>query len=214
MSPPYYVCRLRQQEGNYILDLENKNPFDIFDQWMTDAIRDEPNNPNAMCLSTVSTDGKPSSRMVLLKDYGQNGFIFFTNSHSRKGQELEGNNNVALCLYWKKFQRQVRIEGTVEIVSRDITEAYFHSRHRGSQIASYASKQSHPLPDKSIYTARIAELENKFKGQDNIPCPEHWNGYRVMPSSIELWQEGEHRTHDRFVFRADEDNWKAKRLYP
>ncbi len=190
-----------------------QNPFDIFDQWMKDAERQEPNNPNAMCLSTVSADGKPSSRMVLLKEYSENGFVFYTNSKSRKGAELSANPNVALNLYWKTFQRQVRIEGQVEIVPRDMTQAYFNSRHRGSQIASYASKQSAPLPDKSVYEVRIVELEKQFEGVDTIPCPVHWNGYRVVPSSIELWVEGEFRTHDRFAFRAD-NGWNAERLYP
>lgn len=189
------------------------NPFDIFHQWMEDAKREEPNNPNAMCLSTVSKDGKPSSRMVLLKDYGPEGFTFFSNSLSRKGQELDHNPYVALCLYWKTFQRQVRIEGKAKKVSREITEDYFHSRHRGSQIASHCSDQSRPLPDKQIYLDRIADMTEKFKDVDVIPCKDEWNGYLVKPSSIELWEEGEFRTHDRFVFKA-ENNWKAERLYP
>lgn len=190
-----------------------QNPFDIFHEWMIDAKREEPNNPNAMCLSTVSGDGKPSSRMVLLKEYSADGFVFYTNSLSRKGAQLSNNPNVALNLYWKTFQRQVRIEGEVEIVSRDMTQAYFNSRHRGSQIASYASKQSTPLPDRGVYEARIAELEKEFEGIDNIPCPDHWNGYRVKPTMIELWVEGEFRTHDRFVFMRESD-WTAERLYP
>lgn len=163
----------------------NDNPFDIFDQWMIDAKREEPNNPNAMCLSTVSADGKPSSRMVLLKEYSADEFVFYTNSSSRKGQELAQNPNVALNLYWKTFQRQVRVEGKIEIVPRDMTQAYFNSRHRGSQIASYASIQSTPLPDRGVYEARIAKLEKEFEGVGNIPCPDHWNGYRVKPTMIE-----------------------------
>jgi len=190
-----------------------QNPFDIFHDWMEDAKREEPNNPNAMCLSTVSTDGKPSSRMVLLKEYSADGFVFYTNSFSRKGEQLSNNPNVALNIYWKTFQRQVRIEGEVEIVPRDMTQAYFNSRHRGSQIASYASKQSTSLPDRGVYEARIAELEKEFEGIDDVPCPDHWNGYRVKPTMIELWVEGEFRTHDRFVFTR-ESNWTAERLYP
>lgn len=198
-----------------IFNPTGQNPFEIFDKWMKDAQRDEPNNPNAMCLSTVSADGKPSSRMVLLKGYDESGFVFYTNSLSRKGEQLSQNPNVALNLYWKTFQRQVRIEGEVEVVSRDMTQAYFNSRHRGSQIASYASIQSTPLPDKSVYEARIAELEKEFEGVDEIPCPDHWNGYCVKPTMIELWVEGEFRTHDRFVFRLGDDGvWGAERLYP
>jgi len=148
-----------------------QNPFEIFDQWMKEAEREEPNNPNAMCLSTVSTEGKPSSRMVLLKDYNKDGFVFYTNSESRKGGELTQNPHVALCLYWKTFQRQVRIEGKVEIVDRKMTEAYFHSRHHGSQIASYASRQSTPLPDKSVYDQRIKELRINLKAWITSPGP-------------------------------------------
>ena len=192
-----------------------QNPFEIFAQWMIEAQREEPNNPNAMCLSTVSADGKPSSRMVLLKEYDENGFVFYTNSNSRKGIELDENPHVALNLYWKTFQRQVRLEGKIEIVPRAMTQKYFDSRHRGSQIASCASKQSQPLPDKAVYEKRIKELEKQYDGIDNIPCPEHWNGYRVKPTSIELWVEGQFRTHDRFVFKSnDSGEWIAERLYP
>ena len=180
---------------------------------MKDAVRVEPNNPNAMCLSTVSKDGKPSSRMVLLKDYGCDGFTFFSNSQSRKGLELETNPYVALCLYWKSFQRQVRIEGKAEKVSRHITESYFHSRPRGSQIASHCSDQSRPLPDKQIYLDRIEKMTKEFENVEVIPCKDEWNGYLAKPTLIELWQEGEFRTHDRFVFRV-ENNWQAERLYP
>jgi pyridoxamine 5'-phosphate oxidase len=168
-----------------------------------------------MCLSTVSADGKPSSRMVLLKQYDAQGFVFYTNSEGRKGGELANNPNVALCFYWKAFQRQVRIEGKVEIVPRDMTQAYFNSRYRGSQIASAASLQSRPLPDKKIYEDKIKELEKKYDGVSEIPCPPNWNGYRVVPTSIEFWVEGEFRTHDRFVFKPDlSGDWTASRLYP
>ena len=193
----------------------NRNPFEIFDEWMKDAVSAEPNNPNAMCLSTVSADGKPSSRMVLLKDYSADGFTFFSNSQSRKGHELEQNPYVSLCLYWKSYQRQVRIEGKAEKVSRDITEAYFHSRPRGSQIASHCSDQSQPLPDKQIYLDRIAAMTKEFEDVEKIPCREEWNGYRVVPTTIELWQEGEFRTHDRFVYKQDnKGEWISQRLYP
>lgn len=190
-----------------------KNPFDIFDKWIKQAIQDNPDNPTAMCLSTVSQEGKPSSRMVLLKDYSEDGFTFFSNSHSRKGEELEHNKHVALCLYWRESQRQVRIEGVAEKVERHVTEAYFHGRPRGSQIASHCSDQSRPLPDKQIYLDRIAAMEKEFEGVDKIPCRDHWNGYCVKPDLIELWQEGEFRTHDRFVFKRDND-WNPERLYP
>jgi pyridoxamine 5'-phosphate oxidase len=195
-------------------DPYSTDPFKLFAKWLEDAEREEPNNPNAMCLSTVSEDGKPSSRMVLLKEHGPEGFVFYTNSESRKGKELNKNSYVSLCFYWKTFQRQIRIEGKAEIVPREMTENYFHSRHRGSQIASAASKQSSPLKDKQDYIDRFDELNEQYEGQDNIPCPEHWNGYRIVPSSIEFWMEGEHRMHDRFVFRFDDGGYRMDRLYP
>jgi pyridoxamine 5'-phosphate oxidase len=194
-------------------DATGQNPFEIFDNWITQAEKDNPNNPNAMCLSTVSMDGKPSSRTVLLKEYDKNGFIFYTNSESRKGQDLSKNPYVALNFYWRETQRQVRIEGKIEIVPRAMTQSYFNSRQRGSQIASYASQQSRPLLDRTVYEDRIQELEKQFKNDTEIQCPDHWNGYRVIPSSIELWVEGQYRTHDRFVFKAKND-WIAERLYP
>jgi len=192
-----------------------QDPFHIFDAWMQDAQKAEPNNPNAMCLSTVDREGRPSSRMVLLKEYDNDGFVFYTNSLSRKGHDLEHNSYVALNFYWKTFQRQVRVEGRAELVPHAMTEAYFQSRPRGSQIASYASDQSRRLTNKSLYEDRIRAIEKEFDGVETIPCPDHWNGYRVVPSMIELWVEGEFRTHDRFVFTQDNTGtWTAERLYP
>ena len=193
----------------------NDNPFDIFANWMKEASIAEPNNPNAMCLSTVSATGKPSSRMVLLKEHDESGFVFYTNSHSKKGEQLNENPNVALNFYWKTLQRQVRIEGAVTIVPRAMTEAYFHSRPRESQIASYASDQSQPLENKQIYLDRITQIKKDYEGVEHIPCPDHWNGYRVIPTLIEFWQEAEFRTHDRFVFHCTENRqWTIERQYP
>ena len=152
--------------------------------------------------------------MVLLKEYSEDGFIFYTNSESRKGTRfIKKTHMLHSTSIGEESQRQVRIEGKIEIVSRQMTQTYFNSRQRGSQIASYASQQSSPLPDKGVYEDRITELENQFKDIEEIPCPDRWNGYRVIPSLIELWQEGQYRTHDRFVFKAYND-WIAERLYP
>jgi len=198
-----------------MFNAKNKDPFQLFHAWIDDAKAKEPNNPTAMCLSTVSHDCKPSSRMVLLKDYDEQGFVFYTNGQSRKGEQLSHNPNVALNFYWKTFQRQIRIEGEIEIVPKTMTQNYFNSRPRGSQIASYASDQSRPLKDKAIYEDKIKELENKFQGMQTIPCPDHWNGYKVIPTLIEFWVEGEFRTHDRFMFTKNKNEvWEAERLYP
>lgn len=193
---------------------KQSNPFELFAEWMALAEESEPNDPNAMCLSTVGADGFPSARIVLLKHYDDQGFVFFTNSRSQKGRELEGNPNVALTFHWKSLLRQVRIQGSVEMVSRKETTAYFHSRARESQIASYASLQSQPLDDRSIYEDKINAVRDQFKGQDNIPCPDHWNGYRVTPSRIEFWIQKDYRTHDRFVFTSQSGTWLSQRLYP
>lgn len=198
-----------------IFDPIQKDPFFVFSQWLKEAEASEPNDPNAMCLATVDKNGKPGARMVLLKKHGTDGFTFFTNSHSRKGNDLAVNTHVALLFHWKSLLRQIRIEGRTEIVSREETTEYFHSRHRNSQIASYASDQSRPLPDKQIYLDRIATVKQQFEEYDNIPCPDHWNGYRVIPDRIEFWVQEEFRTHDRFVFTKDaRDNWTCQRLYP
>lgn len=198
-----------------IFDPSNRDPFQIFNEWFEQAMRHEPNNSNAMCLSTVSASGRPSSRMVLLKEHSPEGFVFYTNSNSRKGGELSENNFVAACFYWKSTGKQIRIEGHVDDVPRTMTENYFHSRGRGSQIASAASDQSQPLTDKQVYIDKFNKLDKQYEGQNEIPCPDHWNGYRIIPSSIEFWMEGEHRMHDRFVFvHGGQGNWQPQRLYP
>ncbi|PCH99982.1 MAG: pyridoxamine 5'-phosphate oxidase [Alphaproteobacteria bacterium] len=193
----------------------DNNPFILFSKWMALAIKNEPNDPNAMCLSTVDGDGHPSSRIVLLKDYDDNGFVFFTNSQSQKGQELAENQNVALGFHWKSLLKQIRINGIAKIIPREETTKYFHSRARESQIASYASLQSQPLPDKRIYEDKINAVREQFKNEENIPCPDHWNGYRVTPSKMEFWTQKDYRTHDRFVYTPDHDDiWSKERLYP
>lgn len=191
-----------------------RDPFDLFTEWFLQAQETEQNDPNAMCLSTVGADGRPSSRMVLLKDHNPSGFTFFTNSLSRKGKELEHNHNVALLFHWKTLLRQVRIEGHVETITRLETTRYFQSRARESQIASYASKQSEILSDKTIYEQAIDDVRQEFEHEDNIPCPDHWNGYRVIPSYIEFWMQRDYRTHDRFEFVKKGDEWIIHRLYP
>ena len=196
-------------------DPSEKNPFELFNEWLEQAMRHEPNNPSAMCLATVSASGRPSNRMVLLRGHSPEGFVFYSNDHSRKGGEMAENNFVAACFYWKSTGKQIRIEGHVEKTPQKMVEQYFHSRPRGSQIASYASNQSQPLNDKQIYIDKFNELDQQYEGEDQIPCPDHWNGYRIVPSAIEFWVEGEHRMHDRFVFTRDGNgNWQSQRLYP
>ena len=171
-------------------------------------------NTHAMALSTVDEQGRPSSRMVLLKGFDARGPVFYTNSESRKGGELSNNRNVCLLFFWDELERQIRIEGCVEQVSEEQSDAYFASRPRGSQIGAWASDQSRSGATDEGMAQRTAEYERQFEGKD-VPRPLHWRGYRVMPRSIEFWQGGEYRLHHRVVYELDEHgSWKTRRLWP
>jgi len=190
-----------------------QNPIALFEEWLAEASKTEPNDPNAMALATVGADSKPSVRMVLLKSVDQRGFCFYTNMESRKGGELANNPNVALCFHWKSKTQQVRAEGKVEPVSAAEADAYFKSRHPLSRLGAWASRQSQPLASRKELEDRVVSFEKKFAGQD-IPRPPYWTGYRVVPQKIEFWQEGQFRLHDRFLFTRTEDSWTMVRLNP
>lgn len=188
-------------------------PLTLFADWFRAAEAAEPNDPNAMALATVGADGMPSVRIVLLKAYDTEGFTFFTNYNSRKADELAEHKLAALCLHWKSLLRQIRIEGVVETVAPAISDAYFAQRPRQSQLGAWASLQSRPLPDRSQFTARLAEYEAKFP--DAVPRPPHWGGYRLRPAHIEFWQQYDYRLHDRVVFsRQTDGSWTGQRLFP
>jgi len=191
-----------------------KEPFEKFSNWFEKACETkEIVEPTAMCLSTVSKENIPSSRMVLLKKFDERGFCFFTNLTSRKGKELTENQNVALCFYWGILGLQVRIEGVVEKVSIKEADDYFSSRRRGSQIGAWASKQSCEMQEWSEFDDRIKKIADDFKDQE-IPRPPFWSGFRVIPKRIEFWQEGEFRIHRREVYERFLDGWKIKKIYP
>ena len=189
------------------------DPFAIFTDWLALAEQSESNDPNAMALATVSADGKPSNRMVLMKSFDANGFVFFTNSTSRKGQQLAENPNVALLFHWKTLRKQVRVEGIITPVSDAESDEYFASRAVISRLGAAASDQSQPLADKQILIDRVAELEKQYD-ENTIPRPPHWYGYRVKPELIEFWMDGEYRLHDRFNYTPNADGWDIQRLYP
>ena len=188
------------------------NPFELFTNWYDLAIETEINDPNAMTLSTISNN-KPSSRVVLLKSHDEKGFVFYTNSNSKKGKSISENNNIALNFHWKTQNRQIRIEGQAKIVSSEIADSYFNSRPRGSQIGAWSSNQSSELKTRSELIDNIKKFEKKYEDQD-IPRPSHWNGYLVKPQLIEFWQEMPFRIHDRVVYTLFNNKWEIKKLYP
>ena len=189
------------------------DPFALFALWFEDAQRSEPNDPNAMALATATASGAPSVRIVLLKGHDSQGFVFYTNTASRKGDELAANPAASLCFHWKSLRRQIRIDGSVAPVTASEADAYFASRPRDSRIGAWASDQSRPLDTRGALEARIAQYDAKFPG-DAVPRPPHWSGYRLAPARFEFWHDRPFRLHDRITFTADPGGWSRARLYP
>jgi pyridoxamine 5'-phosphate oxidase len=189
------------------------SPFVQFRAWMAEAEASEPNDPNAMVVATVSAQGHPSSRTILLKGVDDRGFVFYTNKESRKGGELAANPHIALLFYWKSLHRQIRIEGTVEHVKEAEADAYYESRPRISRLGAWASQQSRPLAERTILEERLAEMEARYP--NDIPRPGYWSGYRVLPETFEFWQEMPYRLHDRTIYhRLAGGTWEQSKLFP
>ncbi len=189
-------------------------PMAQFNQWLKEALQAQLPEPNAMHLSTVSKEGKPSGRIVLLKELEADGFTFYTNYQSRKGKELAENPWVSLTFFWAELERQVRIEGTISFVSPQQSDEYFHSRPRASQLGAIASPQSQVVADRSILEQKLTSFEEKF-GNAEIPRPSHWGGYSVKPEKVEFWQGRRSRLHDRIQYvRQENGNWIKQRLAP
>ena len=190
------------------------DPIVQFSDWFNDAKSMEIKNPEAMTLATATSDGRPSARMVLLKEFSTEGFIFYTNLNSNKALELSENSQAALCFYWRSISRQVRIEGPVIRVSEGRADAYFSSRSRGSQIGAWASDQSRTLTNRNLLEQRVKDYESKFLGEE-IPRPTFWSGYQLKPNLIEFWTERDNRIHERQLFKLDESSvWQVSSLYP
>ncbi|HEY9728036.1 MAG TPA: pyridoxamine 5'-phosphate oxidase [Chroococcales cyanobacterium] len=190
------------------------DPFRQFKIWFDQALAAELPEPNAMTISTVTSDGKPSARMVLLKDYDEQGFVFYTNYESHKGQQLLQNPWGAITFWWAELERQVRIEGRVAQVSAAESDEYFHSRPRNSQLGAWVSAQSQVINNREVLEERLQQLEKEYKNKE-IPRPPHWGGFRVIPTAIEFWQGRPSRLHDRLLYRCSEDGtWKIQRLSP
>jgi pyridoxamine 5'-phosphate oxidase len=190
-----------------------EDPIALFAGWMAEAAQSEPNDPNAVCLATATPDGRPSARMVLLKDVDARGFVFYTNLESRKGRELAANPFAAMTFHWKTLQRSVRVEGHVEPVGAEEADAYYASRARGSRIGAWASRQSRPLEGRFALEKAVAEYTVKF-GIGEIPRPPHWSGFRLLPDRIEFWRDMPFRLHERRVFHRQDAGWETEMLYP
>ena len=189
------------------------DPFAWFAAWFAEAQASELNDPNAMTVATTTADGHPSARIVLLKDYDERGFVFYTNKQSRKGQELIANPRAALLFHWKSLHRQIRIEGPVQDVTDAEADGYYASRARISRLGAWASDQSRPLPARAELERRVAEMEASYPGE-TIPRPPHWSGFRVVPESFEFWQDMPFRLHDRHVFTRTATGWTESLLFP
>ena len=194
---------------------ESGEPFKLFAEWLGEAEASEPNDPNAVALATVDEDGLPNVRMVLLKGFDDDGFVFYTNFESQKGREILGQKKAAMCFHWKSLRRQVRLRGPVEIVSDAEADAYFKTRARGSRIGAWASKQSRPLESRFALEKAVAEYTARYALGD-IPRPAHWSGFRIRPTSIEFWKDQAFRLHDRIEFRRPSPvgAWEKVRMYP
>tara|TARA_B100000315_G_scaffold214801_1_gene213587 strand:- start:7 stop:606 length:600 start_codon:yes stop_codon:yes gene_type:complete len=196
--------------------IENEDPIALFKEWLGEAEASESLNPNAMALATTTAGGRPSVRMVLLKDVDERGFVFYSNAESRKGLEIEANAFASLCFYWKSLRRQVRIEGAVTPVSNEEADAYFESRDRGARIGAWASAQSRPMDGRFDLEKSVAKYAAKFN-IGPVPRPDYWVGYRVAPDSMEFWVERKSRLHDRWAYHLNVDGgdgWTVERLFP
>ncbi|MBN8950422.1 MULTISPECIES: pyridoxamine 5'-phosphate oxidase [unclassified Rhizobium] len=194
---------------------EQNEPFTLFASWLREAETTEPNDPNAVALATVDKDGLPNVRMVLLKGFDSDGFVFYTNFESQKGQEILSQKKAAMCFHWKSLRRQVRLRGLVEVVSDKEADEYYKTRARGSRIGAWASKQSRPLEGRFALEKAVAEYTARYAIGD-IPRPPYWSGFRIRPLSIEFWHDRQFRLHDRIEFRRDvpEGAWQKVRMYP
>ena len=210
-----YIFALRNEYGAKRLEkaTAKRNPLEQFEIWMAEAIAAEVDEPNAMVLSTATKGGKPSARVVLLRGFDRKGFVFYTNFDSQKSAEITENPCASFVFFWSKLQRQVRIEGVITRASRRLSEAYFATRPRESQIGAWASAQSRAIGSRRELEKQIAEMEKRFAGKE-VPCPEFWGGFVLKPDLFEFWQGGKSRLHDRLRYTRKKSAWTIERLCP
>ena len=200
--------------GLDICFMDEDDPFIVFKQWMSDAEKNEINDPNAVSLATVNESNQPDVRMVLLKEFNNNGFIFFSNLDSKKGNDLKKVPKAAMCFHWKSLLRQVRISGDISLISDDDADQYFNSRPYLSRIGAWSSNQSRPMDTRDDFLNKIKEFKNKFNDQNNVPRPNHWSGFLLSPKRIEFWKDVEGRLHQRLEYTRFSNSWKKQILYP
>ena len=195
------------------LDLDD--PFELFEKWFAEAKNNEINDPNALALGTANKEGIPSVRMVLLKDFDKNGFVFYTNLNSQKGNEIKENPNATMCFHWKSLLRQIRVNGTLKQVDDKVADDYYKSRAYESRIGAWASKQSSVLKSRDELLNSLENFKKKYNDKDNVPRPDHWSGWNLKPSSIEFWLDGDNRIHERLKYSLDKNNnWVKNLLSP
>ena len=210
---------MNQNNGKNSLGLdscfeEHDNPVDLFKKWLSKAEENEVNDPNAVALATSNKNNQPSVRIVLLKGLSDKGFVFYTNFNSKKGNELKSNQRASMCFHWKSLRRQIRIIGRVEKVTDVEADEYFNSRPYKNKIGAWASSQSDILEKREIFLQKIKEFENKYPDKENVPRPSYWSGWRVTPSEIEFWVDGEGRIHERLNYKKFNEKWIKELLYP
>jgi pyridoxamine 5'-phosphate oxidase len=193
-------------------DIDSNGPLDLFDDWLDEAKKSEPNDPNAAALATADMESVPTVRMVLAKRVGELRFCFFTNAESRKGMQLKQNPRAAMCFHWKTLRRQVRVEGSITELPAAEVDQYFHSRSRASQVGAAVSSQSRPLESRELLETQVARFAAEHPSE--IPRPPFWRGFHLDPDQVEFWIDGENRLHDRFLFTKTGAVWQRTRLYP
>ena len=205
------------KKNNFGLDIcfmNEEDPFVVFKKWMSEAEKNEINDPNAVALATVNESNQPDVRMVLLKEFNNNGFVFFTNLNSKKGTDLKKVPKASMCFHWKSLLRQVRVSGDISLISKNDADMYFNSRPYLSKIGAWSSNQSKPMETRDAFLNKIEEYKNKFIDENKVPRPEHWSGFLLSPNRIEFWKDVEGRLHQRLEYLKESDTWKRQILYP